>query len=267
MARSTFFQIRVLVLLAVLVIVLVYAGYDIWDRQRRTTWSRPLHVAVILLHVGPHGSATEAALNLMQQRVGALEKKLLSELERYRPSAEPLLRFSAFGPVAVLRPPPQVASDSLWDAAVHSFTLWRYTRAVDAAAQVSSRGFDSRIYVLAEPVQSELRKVVEGFSQQGGRVGVARVELDVSTVDLGLFVVAHELMHTLGASDKYGPDGSALLPMGLGDPEQAPLYPQSRAELMARNRVLSPGQETIPTSLSELSVGRWTAEEIGWVAP
>jgi len=107
--------------------------------------------------------------------------------------------------------------------------------------------------------------MVEGFSESGGRVGVARVELDASSVDLGLFVAAHELLHTLGASDKYDARGSSRLPEGLGDPDQSPLYPQRGAEVMARNRVVAPGLELPPGSLDELTVNHWTAREIGWL--
>lgn len=265
MARSAFFQIRVAVLLAILLVVLLYAWHDINERRDRASFRRPLDVAVVLLQYGPRDAATSAATGQLLLRVNALQDTLFSEQRRYRSEAEPLLRLSAFGPVPVLREPPAPTSESFWGAALHTYELWRYTRVVDAAAQLPSRAFDSRIYVLIEPVQSQARKLVEGFSEQGGRVGVARVQLDASTVDLGLSVVAHELMHTLGASDKYAADGAALIPMGLGDPEQSPLYPQRRAEVMARNRVVSPGHEVILDTLAELSVGSTTAREIGWI--
>jgi hypothetical protein len=264
LARSAFFQVRVAVLLAILLIVLLYAWQDISERRDRASFRRPLDVAVVLLQYGPRDAGTAAAIVQLQQRVNALQDTLFSEQRRYRSEAEPLLRLSAYGPVPVLREPPAPTSESFWDAAVHTYELWRYTRAVDAAVQLPSRAFDSRIYVLVEPVQSQARKLVEGFSEQGGRVGVARVQLDASTVDLGLFVVAHELMHTLGATDKYTADGTTQIPAGLGDPEQSPLYPQRRAEVMARNRVVSPGHELIPDALGELSVGSTTAREIGW---
>ena len=47
-------------------------------------------------------------------------------------------------------------------------------------------------------------------------------------------VMAHELLHTLGATDKYDPASDApRFPEGYGDPRQVPLYPQQFAELMA----------------------------------
>ena len=40
-------------------------------------------------------------------------------------------------------------------------------------------------------------------------------------------VIAHELLHTVGATDKYDPANDApRFPDGYGDPDQRPLYPQ-----------------------------------------
>jgi hypothetical protein len=106
---------------------------------------------------------------------------------------------------------------------------------------------------------------VEGASQEGGTVGVVEVELDRTMVDFALFVTTHELLHLLGAKDKYDASGRSLVPEGLAEPEQRPLYPQRHAEVMARNVALSPTEERPPESLSDLKVGATTAREIGWV--
>jgi hypothetical protein len=95
-------------------------------------------------------------------------------------------------------------------------------------------------------------------------VGVARADIDASMLDFALFVAAHELFHTLGASDKYDATGHATFPGGFAEPERIPLYPQRGAELMARNLPLSPTSERPPETLDELWVGDATATEIGW---
>ncbi|HMR77798.1 MAG TPA: hypothetical protein PKD61_21965 [Polyangiaceae bacterium] len=53
-------------------------------------------------------------------------------------------------------------------------------------------------------------------------------------------------------------------PEGLADPRRQPLFPQTRAEIMARNIVVAPGTERPPDKLDELCIGALTAEEIGW---
>src|SRR5262249_14755410 len=143
--------------------------------------------------------------------------------------------------------------------------LSRYVKEIDSRAAYDPDAFDARIYVLVKPPHSEERAFVEGRSEQGGRLGVVEVELAPDMADLTLIVVAHELMHTLGATDKYDATGHTVIPDGLAEPDRSPQFPQDRAEVMARNRVLAPGQEQIPSSLDELGVGPVTAREIGWL--
>jgi hypothetical protein len=104
-------------------------------------------------------------------------------------------------------------------------------------------------------------KPLGALSQLGGHFGIAQVQLDESTIDLALFAVAHELFHKLGATDKYGAAGNALVPDGLSDPHQVPLYTLLKAEVMARNRGLGRGKE----NLDETVVGPRTAREIAWI--
>ena len=98
-------------------------------------------------------------------------------------------------------------------------------------------------------------------------MAIALAELDAEAVDTALIVAAHELLHTVGAQDHYGPDGNALIPSGLAEPDRIPLYPQRSVEVMARNRPVSATEEARPLSLDELAVGETTAREIGWLAP
>ncbi len=79
-------------------------------------------------------------------------------------------------------------------------------------------------------------------------------------------VIAHELLHTLGATDKYEPaDDAPRFPDGYGDPRQTPLYPQQRAELMAGRRMISATQWEQPSGLDQAVIGPATALEIRWV--
>ena len=105
---------------------------------------------------------------------------------------------------------------------------------------------------------------MEGTSQEGGKIGLVEVELDGTMIDFALFVAAHELLHTLGATDKYDAAGHTLVPSGLAEPDKWPPYPQRFAEAMARNVPLGPAEERPPASLDELSIGSATAREIGW---
>jgi hypothetical protein len=78
-------------------------------------------------------------------------------------------------------------------------------------------------------------------------------------------IVAHELLHTLGATDKYDPSTTQpLFPAGFADPEQSPLYPQKFAEIMAGRIPLSESESDTPRDLELAIIGPQTAAEINW---
>lgn len=78
-------------------------------------------------------------------------------------------------------------------------------------------------------------------------------------------VIAHELLHVFGASDKYDlATGQPLVPEGLANPQAQPLYPQRKAEIMGGAIALSPAESRMPSSLAVSLVGPATAREIGW---
>jgi hypothetical protein len=77
-------------------------------------------------------------------------------------------------------------------------------------------------------------------------------------------VIAHEMLHTLGASDKYGADGLPSYPDGYADPDQQPRLPQRRAEIMAGRRAVTASHAEMPRSLDEVVIGAATAREIRW---
>ncbi len=107
--------------------------------------------------------------------------------------------------------------------------------------------------------------MIEGSSEQGGRIGMVTVDLDGGTVDFSLAVIAHELLHTLDATDKYDELGRAKIPDGLAEPELSPRYPQRFVEIMTRGRPISPNDEQVLDRLDELAIGPVTAREIGWL--
>ena len=78
-------------------------------------------------------------------------------------------------------------------------------------------------------------------------------------------VIAHELLHTVGATDKYAANDAPRFPEGYGDPAQVPLYPQATAEIMAGRRMLSANRWQQAASLEEVVVGTATALEIRWI--
>jgi hypothetical protein len=260
--RGLFYRFRVAVLLVILAGVLLYAWKDIDRRRKRIEWTRPLLVAFVLVREGP---VSREAVRALEARIPALEAHLQGEMARYGGGVNRPFEIAILGPVDGAAPPPALPDETgPLASARYQWLLHRWITRVDALGGFETKGFDARIYLQARPPVSAERVQIEGMSEQGGRTGTVRVELDTSMADFALFVATHELFHTLGATDKYAPDGSILEPDGLAEPQRAPLYPQRFAEVMARHRATRAGQSVPPASLDELAVGEKTAQEIGW---
>ena len=99
-----------------------------------------------------------------------------------------------------------------------------------------------------------------------GRIGRVNLFGNKSYAKQNLVITAHELLHTLTASDKY--DLASTLPAypdGFAEAGKSPLYPQDFAELMGGRVPVSETKAEIPKSLSQTLIGEKTAHEIGWL--
>ncbi len=261
-ARSRrFFLVRVSILLTILAGVLLYALRDVRKRELRTDWARTLRVALVLVPLDPLEPRTEAALRV---RLGALEQRLAEEMQRYRDGVRPFSVEIVVATTGSPPPPRPPASDDWLDTLAFNWELSRWVDRVDERARYDPARFDARIY-LAAARGDGTTLTVEGTGQEGGHIGVVEIDLAPSMVDVALFVAAHELFHILGATDKYAPDGGVLVPDGLPEPNRSPLFPQPKAEVMARHRAVSASESVLPATLDELAVGPATAREIRWL--
>ncbi|HYM28853.1 MAG TPA: hypothetical protein VET66_11930 [Steroidobacteraceae bacterium] len=116
---------------------------------------------------------------------------------------------------------------------------------------------------LPRPGQTE--RAPDSHGLQKGLVGIVHAFAARAQAGGNNIVIAHELMHTVGASDKYDlGSGAPLFPQGFAAPEQQPLYPQQRAEIMAGRRALAAHDFDMPRGLAAVVVGPQTAREIRW---
>jgi hypothetical protein len=100
---------------------------------------------------------------------------------------------------------------------------------------------------------------------QKGLIGIVNGYADVEYQGQNNLIAAHELLHTLGASDKYDPATNwPIWPDGYADPTQEPLLPQTKAEIMGGRVQISPAIALIPPSLEHVVVGAATAIEVNW---
>ena len=149
-----------------------------------------------------------------------------------------------------------VLSTVLWSLKLR-YWAWRNSRHADEPEDV-------RMFVLYhDPALTPT--VPHSLGLTKGLIGVVYAFADPVMSRANNVVIAHELLHTLGATDKYDAANDApRFPDGYGDPRQEPLYPQRYAELMAGRRMLDAHRWQQPSSLDEVVVGPATALEIRW---
>ena len=124
---------------------------------------------------------------------------------------------------------------------------------------------DIDIYVRYFDPQQRSR-LSHSLGLQKGLIGVVNAFAETTQAGSNNVIIAHELLHTLGATDKYDRvTNQPRFPGGFAAPDSAPRFPQSRAELMGGRIPLSPTQSQIPASLSEVVIGPETAREIRWI--
>jgi hypothetical protein len=258
-ARPALFkQLRVLFLLLVLLLVAV----SNWQsRSRSTSWKSPLYVAVYPI------AADQSAVT--KAYVAALNAEAFKPLDRF--FAE---QASGYGvrldepvktrlrPPLEGQPPARASGAGMLATAIWSLRL-RYW-----AWKVGGRSGDPedvRMFVLYhDPALTPTVPHSLGLAQ--GLIGVVYAFADPAMTGANDVVIAHELLHTLGASDKYDPVSDApRFPDGYGNPRQQPLFPQRTAELMAGRRMMSPTRWEQVDSLDEVVIGPSTALEIRWL--
>jgi hypothetical protein len=256
-ARGGFKMLRVALLLFVLLIV----SLTTWqERYLSTRWREPLFVAIypIAADDSPKTSAYMALLD--SESFKPIDRFFAREAEAYHLGTAEPIRTRLRGILQDL--PPQRAADSgIFATALWSLRLRYWAWRVSGKAHEPE---DIRIFVLYHDPDIT-PTVPHSLGLTKGLIGVVYAFATPLMSGENDVVIAHELLHTLGATDKYDLATDApLFPIGYGNPGQMPLYPQSNAELMAGRRMLAPDHWEQAASLDEVVVGPATALEIRW---
>src|SRR5271170_2455776 len=250
-------MLRILILLLVLLVV----ALTTWqDRYRSTRWREPLYAAIYPIAADDSPVTRGYLAGLDADRFKPIDRFFAREAERYHLYAAEPVRIR-LRPELHDRPPARPADAGIMATALWSLKLrywaWR------ASGHVREPE-DIRLFVLFhDPALTPT--VPHSLGLTKGLIGVVYAFAAPEMSGANDVVIAHELLHTVGATDKYSlVDDAPRFPDGYGNPVQVPLYPQRTAEIMAGRRMLAAHKWQQAESLDEVVIGPATALEIRW---
>jgi hypothetical protein len=251
-------SIRIFLLLLVLLAVALHSWLD---RVATQSWREPLWVGLFPLNDDGTASTAQYLASLRAKDFDAIEDFFAREGKRYGLKLEQPVHVELYPQGSNLPPAVDPAAGPVGIAWWSLKLRWFAARATEVPGRAPAR---VRLFLLYHD-PATLERAPDSHGLQKGLVGVVHLFADSALAGRNNIVIAHELLHTVGATDKYDlGSGTPLFPVGYADRDQEPLYPQERAEIMAGRRALSALQSDMPRTLAGVVVGPETALEIRW---
>lgn len=251
-------NIRILVLLLILLFVALNTYFD---RVYSTDWNIPLRVTIYPIN-GDGSAVTEQFISKLQpDRFQAMEEFFEEEAGVRGLSLRLPIQFKSASQLRAV--PPTLDRHAnlfsiLWWSLRMRYWAWQ-------SPDVPGVAPDIKLFVVYhDPALTST--LTHSVGMQKGLYGVVNVFALRSMMGSNDVITAHELLHTLGATDKYDRQtNQPLHPIGYAEPTKDPLLPQTHAELMGGRTPLTSKESVTPESLNHVVVGKLTAAEIGWI--
>jgi len=253
-----FRYLRIVILLAILFVV---AGQQWLTGKRLGSWEKPLWITIYPVLLDSDADTRRYTGNLNSDSFRDMGVFLQQQAARYDHRFENPAIVQVARPLTEL-PPPLPAENSgvkvaLWSLKMR-WWVWRN------GSQDGLVGEDIRMFVLYQKGDSNAL-LERSVGIKNGSYGLVNAVASQEKAARNRIVITHELLHILGASDKYDPyTGQPIAPAGLANPDQSPLYPQKLAEIMGGRIATSANHWRYPASLKSCVIGTETAAEIGW---
>jgi hypothetical protein len=251
-----FRKFRILFLLLALATVALGA----WRANTRlSAWQHSIHVALYPIAADDSPGTARYVAQLDADSVAEISQWIGAESRRYGKTVLQPVVIRVAPPLAA-RPPLPPARPSALDAILWSLQLrWWAARHDD----IDGPSPQVRLFVLYhDPERLAVLPHSTGLSK--GQLGLIHAFASRLQHRQNAVIIAHELLHTFGASDKYDlASGQPIPPQGYAEPAQSPLLPQQLAEIMGGRIPLTAEHSEIPDSLQETLIGPATAGEIG----
>ncbi len=248
----------------ILILLLVLFGVALGNwlaRARSTSWEHSLRMVVFPIDADGSPATARYIASLSRETFAPIDAFVASEAQRYGLALRDPLDIDIAPPVARLPPAVPHGGNAL------QIVLWslRMRYWAWANAQYAGPTPQVRMFVLYHDPEG-VSRLNHSLGLQKGLIGVVNAFAADAQAEPNNVIIAHEMLHTLGATDKYDPlTNYPLHPIGFAEPELAPLVPQRFAEIMGGRVPMSRADARIPDGLDEVLIGAATALEIRWL--
>ena len=254
-----FKKLRIAVLLLVLFIV---AADTYMTKVRSVSWDETLWVGIYPINPDNDIVTARYIENLSSRQFEDIEEFFKDEAEAFGLTIPQPFDVHLAHPVYELPPAPP-SGDSVLATIWWSLKL-RYWVFIHDDADFSPH---IRVFVVYHNFDREV-DLAHSLGLQEGMIGVVHAYAHRELEGKNNLVIAHELLHTLGATDKYDrATGQPIYPQGYAKPDKTPRYPQQYAELMGGTIPVTQEESVMPRSLNGALIGEQTAMEINWLQP
>lgn len=248
-------KIRITFLLGILIVV---SGQTISQQVRTSAWNETLKVTIYPIN-GDGELVTERYLRKLDaSRFKEIESFMQAQAKEYGIDGK-LLDISV-APLLKTMPPMPPEGQGILSSVLYSLRL----RAWGLLHQNSDYSSDIRLFVVYYDPEESM-EIPRSLALRKGMIGLVNVFADESMEGMNNFVINHEMLHTLGATDKYHLDTNhPYFPEGYARPFQVERHQQVKAEIMGGRIPIGPRNAIMPESLDQAMIGSYTALELSW---
>lgn len=250
-------NIRVVILLLTFATV----AQQNWLEQADLSWKNSFYVALYPINVDDSEAVSRYIATLKQDDFEPIAEYFAQEAEGFGLNLRRPIELRLGEEIKELPPAPPRAGSALeaiiWSLRFRLFA-WQNSPRISINPKI-------RMYLLFHDPKT-YKRLSHSSALNKGRLGYVNLFGSKNSHPSNLVVLAHEMLHTLGATDKY--DLNTTLPMfpdGFAEPDKQPLYPQQFAELMGGRVPISETRADIPIGLSQVIMREKTAREIQWL--
>jgi hypothetical protein len=248
--------------IAILLFILFLVGANAYlTKLRSTDWDQSLAVVIYPVNGDNSPAAAKYINTLERETFRPIEQFVQIEGESYGLSLTDPVLFELAPEVGTLPPPAPFGANifaiMFWSLKIR-YWAWKNDTYEGPLANI-------KIFVLFFDPQIH-KQLDHSLGLKEGHICMVKAFASRHQAARNNVIIAHEMLHTLGATDKY--DMQTLqpnYPEGYAGPDQKPLYPQKYGEIMGRAIAISETEFTEPPSLGYTMIGSQTAREIKWI--